>query len=75
MRLITRLEDSELYQKLTDIELQAVVTKAARNCASLLGTVVRDMPLFTLHNEQHILNVITWMEALFEPGGIDRLGQ
>lgn len=31
------------------------------------------MPLFTLHNKRHILNVVGWMECLLGQEGIDKL--
>jgi len=56
-----------------DTHLHALVEKAARQASDLLGTVVRDMPLYTLHNERHILNIVGWMETLLGPKGLPTL--
>jgi len=69
------LEASPIYQRITDPGLKRTVEKAAESSAALLGTVVVDMPLFTLHDKTHILNVLGWMQALLEPNSIARLGQ
>ena len=69
MVLIKELKESGLFKRLTDTALKNSVEQAAAKSAALLATVVRDMPLYTLHNERHILNVIGWMESLI--GGQD----
>ncbi|MBZ5617314.1 MAG: hypothetical protein LAQ69_01085 [Acidobacteriia bacterium] len=79
MREFEKLESSALMQRLihsTDREVLALATtvqSVATKAAALLATVVVDMPLYTLHNERHILNVIGWMESLLEDKGIERL--
>jgi hypothetical protein len=79
MREIETLESSALMRRLiasTEPEvrgLAASVQSAAIESAHLLSTVVVDMPLYTLHNERHILNVIGWMEHLLGHGGIEGL--
>src|SRR5437899_3082866 len=75
MRSLRHLSESALFARVTDARLKSIVESAAEQSADLLGTVVRDMPLFTLHNERHILNVIGWMETLLTPAGIASLGQ
>ena len=40
------------------------VARTAGAAAVLLDSVAQNMPLYTLHNERHILNVIGWMERL-----------
>src|ERR1022692_1409426 len=74
MRQLNSLAESKLFQRITDSALKAIVERTAGESADLLGRVVSDMLLFTLHDERHILNVIGWMEALLDPG-IERLGQ
>jgi len=72
MRELRDLEESALMTRLTrsaDPELRSLVTEvqsAAIQSAQLLSTVVADMPLYTLHNERHVLNVIGWMESLLD---------
>ena len=66
MRQLKSLAESKLFQRITDSALKAIVERTARESAALLGTVVSDMPLFTLHDERHILNVIGWMETLLK---------
>jgi HD-GYP domain-containing protein (c-di-GMP phosphodiesterase class II) len=79
MRELQNLEESALMKRLahaTDLELRrliADVQSAAVKSAHLLSTVVVDMPLYTLHNERHVLNVIGWMESLVGDKGIERL--
>ena len=65
---LTSLSDSELFGRIQDSGLKSIVESTARKSADLLSTVIREMPLFTLHNERHILNVIGWMEELLAPG-------
>ena len=59
--------ESELYKKLGDVGLQATVNKTATHAAPLLSRVQDYMPLYTFHNERHILNIIGWMDWLTEP--------
>lgn len=79
MREFEKLEDSALFQRLTQstdravLALATTVQSVATQAAALLATVVVDMPLYTLHNERHILNVIGWMESLLESKGIEQL--
>jgi hypothetical protein len=79
MRELEKLDSSALMQRLTrsvDHEVRVLATtvqSTATRAAQLLATVVVDMPLYTLHNERHILNVIGWMESLLEDEGIERL--
>lgn len=63
---LTKVEDSQLWKRL-DSELKFKVTTVATSAAALLKTVVRHMPLYTLHDERHILNVVGWMDWLLEP--------
>ena len=74
MRQLKSLCESKLFQRITDSSLKAIVESAARDSAALLGTVDINMPLFTLHDERHILNVISWMETLLDVSDI-QLGQ
>lgn len=79
MQEIENLEASALMRRLTVSSepevrvLVASVQSAAIKSAHLLSTVVVDMPLYTLHNERHILNVIGWMENLLGEAGIESL--
>ncbi len=79
MTVLNNLEESALMQRLrgskdNDVQALAVtVAHVAKQAAHLLGTVVVNMPLYTLHNELHILNVIAWMETILEPEGIKKL--
>jgi molecular chaperone HtpG len=76
VRRIEHLDDSALMQQLKELSdsdreilrLHSNVQQIAGKAANLLGTVVKDMPLYTLHNERHILNVIVWMESLLGDG-------
>ena len=74
MRQLKSLCESKLFQRITGSSLKAIVESAARDSAALLGTVDVNMPLFTLHDERHILNVISWMETLLDVSDI-QLGQ
>lgn len=68
--------ESALYRRVLqgEPELPALVKSASEKAAQLLSTVVRDMPLYTFHNERHILNIISWMERLLGGNkGIDFL--
>jgi len=70
MRELHNLDESDLMKRLTNSSepevraLVADVQAAVIRSAELLSTVVVDMPLYTLHNERHVLNVIGWMESL-----------
>jgi hypothetical protein len=55
------------------ISIAALVHEVTEKAKDILATVVVDMPLFTLHNERHSLNVIGWMEDLLGPEGIQIL--
>ena len=78
MRELRNLEESALMKRLTSSNepesrnLVGEVQSAAVQAAELLSTVVVDMPLYTLHNERHVLNVIGWMESLLG-GAIEKL--
>lgn len=73
------LRDSALWKHIgedPDPEVRALsssVSKAAEQAAHLLDRVAVHMPLYTLHNERHILNIIGWMERLL--GGQDGIKQ
>lgn len=79
VRELKTLADSLLFQQLTrspDGQVRALastVETVAKDAAHLLGTVVVDMPLYTLHNETHVLNVIGWMESLLQEEAIKEL--
>ena len=80
MKVLNNLEESALMQRLrtsTDpdvLALAVTVANIAAKAAHLLGTVVVNMPLYTLHDERHhILNVIAWMERILEVEGINKL--
>jgi hypothetical protein len=79
MRELHNLDESALMKRLTsssEPEVRALVAEvqaAAIRSAELLSTVVVDMPLYTLHNERHVLNVIGWMESLLGASRIDDL--
>ena len=76
MRTLASLRDSALMLRLLKsndpavLQLAALVEPAAEKAAHLLNTVVRDMPLYTLHNERHILNILAWMERLLPEEGL-----
>jgi hypothetical protein len=79
MRELENLEASALMHSLTrsaESELRALVATVqsiAAKAAQLLSTVVVDMPLYTLHNERHVLNVLGWMESLLGDKAIRNL--
>ena len=79
MRVLNNLKESALMQRLREskdndvLALAVTVADVAKKAAHLLGTVVVNMPLYTLHNERHILNVIAWMETILEVEGIKKL--
>ena len=67
---LKHIEDSAFMKKLrrdsgaeTD-RLVLTVSSVAKEAAILLDTVGQHMPLYTLHNERHVLNVIRWMQRL-----------
>src|SRR6266404_1200990 len=74
-----KLKETHLWQRLdqsTDSEVKELavkVDKAARAIVPLSNDVIRYMPLYTLHNERHILNVIGWMERLLGADGLAAL--
>jgi molecular chaperone HtpG len=75
VKRIERLADSALMKRLRALSddaevarLHSNVQQIAGKAAQLLTTVVKHMPLYTLHNERHILNVIGWMESLLGDG-------
>jgi molecular chaperone HtpG len=79
MRELAQIEESALMRRLTrptEAECRSLVAdvqSAAAQSAELLSTVVMDMPLYTLHNERHVLNVIGWMESLLGDESIEKL--
>lgn len=75
-----KLEQSALWQHLDAQRgdhaigaLCANVREAASAAAHLLDTIARHMPLYTLHTERRILNIIGWMESLLGSEGIRQL--
>jgi hypothetical protein len=76
VREIEKFEASAFMGKLSEgssaecAHLVSTVTSVAKQAADVLKTVVRDMPLYTLHDERHVLNVIGWMESLLQPNTI-----
>ncbi len=76
MRSITSLEGSALMERLRPFEMAPFagrILDVTKNASAILSTVAKDMPLFTLHNERHSLNVIGWMEDLLGTKGIQSL--
>jgi hypothetical protein len=69
------LVDSALYQRITNSSLKALIDTAAPRAAALLGHVVHDMPLYTLHTERHVLNVLGWIQSLLGSEGIGKLSE
>ena len=70
MRLTLELEryqQSKLFGRIESTQLRTMVETVAKHAAPLLNDIGRYMPLFTLHDERHILNVIAWMDWLLEP--------
>ena len=66
---LARFKDSQLWIHLQSFErpeLATTVSIIATSAQVLLEQVARHMPLYTLHNERHILNVIGWMDWLIE---------
>ncbi len=61
---LTELAQSRFMQRLAGTALQPNVAAFAIEAAHLLGTINTNMPLYTLHDERHILNVLGWMEWL-----------
>lgn len=59
---LTDLSQSRFVQRLGDFKPS--VETASKAAAELLKTVNASMPLYTLHDERHILNVLAWMEWL-----------
>lgn len=51
------VEKSQLWQRL-DPDLQATVKAVTDPAVALLKTVTAHMPLYTLHDERHILNIV-----------------
>lgn len=72
---LEKLADSALYKRIVDSSLKATADVAAREATALLDTVGRDMPLYTLHNQRHILNLIGWIESLLGPAGVGNLSE
>lgn len=64
LRDLEGLKDSLFYQRLGGSGIQDFVEVFARKAAALLGRTSQYMPLYTLHDETHILNVLAWMEWL-----------
>jgi hypothetical protein len=65
---LNSFRDSQLFLRLNhDATLTKMVETVASDTKPLLADIARHMPLFTLHDERHILNVIAWMEFLLEP--------
>ncbi|MFN7924051.1 MAG: ATP-binding protein [Bryobacteraceae bacterium] len=56
-------DQSTLWQRL-DEELKPKVRQTAESAAALLGDIARNMPLYTFHNQRHILNILGWMDWL-----------
>jgi hypothetical protein len=55
MVLIERLQDNGLFKRISDTALKCSVELAAAKAAAILATVVKDMPLYTLRDERHVL--------------------
>jgi len=76
MKAIDTLANSTLMQRLIQAPeanvraLASSVETTAKSAADVLSNVVVYMPLFTLHNERHVLNVIGWIESLLGSEGI-----
>ena len=74
-----KLVETALWKRLADDrdfdvrDLATKVEKATRAALPILDRVVEYMPLYTLHNERHILNIVSWMERLLGSEGIQRL--
>ena len=57
------VDESRLWKQL-DSDLQARVKAVTAPAVALLKTVTAHMPLYTLHDERHILNIVGWMDWL-----------
>ena len=72
--VLIRLERSKIYQQLVrkaEVEGERVkaglldlVFRAGRYCFDKSKTIIRYMPEFTLHDEEHIFQVLLIMEKL-----------
>ncbi|MBY0503255.1 MAG: ATP-binding protein [Bryobacteraceae bacterium] len=73
-RKLLTYQASTLYGCVKDEPmLAAMVAKTAEGAEAILATVTKDMPLYTLHDRTHILNVIAWMEALLGEQGVAQM--
>lgn len=78
-----KLQQNKLYNKLIeklqneDDGVKANVLKIVNDAGDYalvkLKTVIKNMPEFTLHDEEHIFNVLFIMEKLIPPNTLDRL--
>ncbi|MEZ5402529.1 MAG: ATP-binding protein [Bryobacteraceae bacterium] len=66
-----KLTDSKLWKHLASrrggtavTQLIANVRTVAEEAAQLAADIGTYMPLYTLHNERHLLNIVGWMERL-----------
>src|SRR5437899_1064071 len=73
------MTESSLWKRLAsgdDSEVRDLATKverAARGFVPVLERIVEYMPLYTVHGERHILNVIGWIERLLGKEGVQRM--
>lgn len=73
-RKLQSYADSALFARLSgEPLLAAMVTKTAAGAEPILATITKDMPLYTLHDRTHILNVVAWMEALLGAEGVQQM--
>src|SRR5271165_6592722 len=79
-RFWEQLKSFEKHQKYKDQESQtrirhliSSVDQVAKNSKTVLDQIVRYLPQYTLHNERHILNVLSLMDWLTPDDTLDHL--